>query len=261
MTMQNFSLRFSQLKRSYGTAYLLSWVHRLAGIGLVLFLGVHIYTLSQLATPELFDLKMAWLRQTGLYHLEWILALPVIFHALNGGRLVLYEVFGNRRDDMLVTWVTGLAGMYVLVLMLMMYMSGLTLGASWLYAALVIGLAIMGTVIFALRKTKIGIYWKLQRISGALLLVMIPVHMAYMHANPSAGHDSAVILSRLRGDFLIRTADLLMVLSVLYHGAYGLMSIARDYLESAFQVRCLAVMITLLAAAFGWLGIKTIVMV
>jgi len=249
------------MHRAYGSTYLFAWAHRVSGIGLILFLYAHIYTLSYLVEPVEFDSKMEWLVQVGLNYLEWLLVLPVIFHALNGGRLILYESFGNRRDNLLIAWVSGLTLLYALLLFLLMILPNISLASFTLNIALLVSLTMAGAVIVAVSKSKMGIYWKIQRISGAFLVIMIPLHLVFMHANPAAGHDSAVILSRLRSDMLIRMADILIVVSALYHGAYGLISIGKDYLHSEKLIRYGSILIAICSILFGWLGIKTIVIV
>ncbi len=260
-SMRNLIIRLHQIHRAYGTAYLFAWAHRISGIGLFLFLYAHIYTLSDLLEPAQFDSKIKWLGQVGLNYFGMMLALPVIFHALNGGRLILYETFGSRRDERLVSWVAGLTILYWVLLFLAMYFSNISLASLTLDIALLISLALAGGLIMAISKSKMGLYWKIQRISGAFLVIMIPVHLVFMHADPAAGHDSAVILSRIRGNMLIRVADFLIVVSALYHGAYGLISIAKDYLESETLIRGAAILIAVVSILFGWLGIKTIAMV
>jgi succinate dehydrogenase hydrophobic anchor subunit len=250
-----------QIHRTYGSAYLLAWAHRISGIGILLFLYAHIFTLSDLLEPAQFDSKMAWLDQVGLNYFGLMLALPVVFHALNGGRLMLYETFGNRRDEVLIAWVAGLTILYFVLLFFVMYFWNISLALSTLDIALLISLALAGGFIIAVSKSKIGIFWKIQRISGAFLVIMIPVHLVFMHADPAAGHDSAVILSRIRGNMLIRVADFLIVVNALYHGAYGLISIAKDYLESETLIRGAAILIAVVSILFGWLGIRTIAMI
>jgi len=254
-------IRLVQILRAYGIAYLFSWVHRISGVGLLLFLYVHIYTLSYLVEPVVFDAKVKWMGQVGLIFFGWLLALPVIFHALNGTRLILYETFGNRRDELATAWVAGLTLLYSLFLFFTTCLRNNSPASFTLDIALVIGLAAAGALIIALGKSKMGIYWKIQRISGAFLLIMIPVHLVFMHANPAAGHDSAVILARIRSDMLIRLADVLIVVSALYHGAYGLISIAKDYLKSEVLIRRVSILIALFSILFGWLGIKTMALV
>lgn len=254
-------MRLVQIHRAYGNAYLLAWGHRISGFGLVLFLYAHIFTLSDLIVPAQFDAKMAWLGRVGLAYFGWMLALPVIFHTLNGGRLMLYETFGSRRDEALTAWVAGLAILYLIVLFFVMNFLNISLTPFTLHIALLISLAMAGGLGMAISKSKMGGYWKIQRISGAFLVIMIPVHLLFMHADPAAGHDSAVILSRIRGNMLIRVADLLIVVSALYHGAYGLISIAKDYLKSETMIRRVSILIAILSILFGWLGIRTMVMV
>jgi len=73
-----------------GWKFILSWSHRIAGLVLVLYLLFHIYTLSLLSNPSLFTAKMAFYNNFFFKFLEWILAVPLIFHALNGARLISY---------------------------------------------------------------------------------------------------------------------------------------------------------------------------
>ena len=258
--LQNMISQWIQIQRVYGISYLYAWLHRLAGVGLLLFLWAHIYTLSFLVEPDKFDLKVEWLNRLGLYYLEWLLALPVIFHAMNGGRLMLYEIFNNRRDELMAKWVAGATIIYTFILLLIMYVSNISTASSmWIVAGL-FGLGMAGIVIIGTSVSKIGLLWKLQRISGGFLFLMIPVHMVLMHANPMVGHDSSTIIERLQGDVLIKVADIIMVLAALYHGAYGLVSIAKDYLKSRQLIQSVLVLIGIVSVLFGWLGIKTIIL-
>jgi succinate dehydrogenase/fumarate reductase cytochrome b subunit len=249
-----------QIKRVYGIGYLYAWLHRLAGVGLLLFLWAHIYALSLLVEPDKFDLKVEWLNRLGLYYLEWLIALPLIFHTINGGRLILYEVFDNRRDDLMAKWVAGITIIYTLILLLVMYVANISTTPSIWVIAWLFGLGMAAIVIIGTSASKIGMPWKLQRISGGILLLMLPVHMVLMHADPMAGHDAGTIVERLQSDILIKVADVIMVVSALYHGAYGLMSIAKDYLTSITLIQSLLVLIGMVSVIFGWLGIKTLIL-
>jgi succinate dehydrogenase/fumarate reductase cytochrome b subunit len=257
--MRNMISQCIKARISFGIGYLYAWLHRLSGICLFLFLWMHIYTLSFLSDPEKFDVKVAWLDRIGLSYLEWLLAVPVIFHALNGGRLILYELFNSRQDGLLSKWVAGLSVIYTIILLIIMYVSNISIAPStwvivWLFSLGVTGIVIIGT-----SASKIGLPWKFQRISGGFLLLMIPVHMVLMHANPMVGHDAGTIIERLQGDVLIKVADITMVIAALYHGAYGLVSIAKDYLESEKRIRFAICLVGIGTLFFGWLGIKSIV--
>jgi succinate dehydrogenase hydrophobic anchor subunit len=89
---------------------------------------------------------------------------------------------------------------------------------------------------------------------------MLPVHMMLMHSNPMVGHDAGTIIKRLQGNVLIKAADIIMVIAAIYHGAYGLVSIAKDYLKPRPLIQSVLVLIGIVSVLFGWLGIKTIVL-
>ena len=258
-SLQGRTLQWIQIQRAYGIAYLYAWFHRFSGVALLLFLWAHVYTLSFLVEPDKFDSKVEWLGQMGISYLEWLLALPVIFHALNGGRLILYEIFNNRQDELLAKWVAGLAIIYAFILLFIMYVSHISIAPSMWVVAWLFGLGMAGIVIIGTRTSKIGLPWKLQRISAGFLMLMIPIHMVLMHANPTVGHDSASIIARIRGDVLIKVTDFFILFSALYHGAYGLVSIAKDYLNSKILIQYILILITVASILFAWLGIKTII--
>jgi succinate dehydrogenase / fumarate reductase cytochrome b subunit len=98
--------------KTRGWLFVIAWTHRISGLLMVLYIGIHIYTLSFLATPDAYDTKMKLFSFFPFSFLEWLLAAPVIFHALNGGRLILYEIFGIRNDESMIRWVLGLSAIY-----------------------------------------------------------------------------------------------------------------------------------------------------
>jgi len=245
-----------RLAQRRGWPYAVAWAHRIAGVLLVVYAGVHILTLSVLHQPERFAAQMRFFGFSLFVVLEWGLALPVIFHALNGGRLVLYEAFGNRRDDLLIRWVAVLSAVYLLLLGLVMVAGNQAVSAAffWLYTVA----ASIGVTVIALskiRRSGAGVLWKLQRITGAYLLLMVPAHMLFMHLNPSVGRDAEMIISRMRNP-LMKLVDLTLVLSVFYHGAYGLFSICQDYLPAGrTRIACGALIMGVMAW-LSWVGIR-----
>ena len=82
-----------------GWPFVITWIHRISGMLMVIYIWLHIYTLSFLAEPDAYDSKMKLFGSFAFSFLEWLLAVPVIFHALNGGRLIMYEIFGSRNDE------------------------------------------------------------------------------------------------------------------------------------------------------------------
>jgi succinate dehydrogenase / fumarate reductase cytochrome b subunit len=252
---------FENLAKIRGWPYLAAWAHRITGATLILYVFLHIYTLSSLSDPGRFDAKMKILGFALFVFLEFLLAVPVIYHALNGGRLILYEVFENRRDPIILRWVIGLGVLYILMLAIFMIAGNQSVSAAffWIYTAVAAACLTFITVT-KLRRSGASLFWKLQRISGAFLFLMVPAHMLFMHLNPAMGHDAQVIIARM-GNFFIKIIDMALVTAVLYHGSYGLYSIGQDYLTS-FKVRTgLLVLVVGIALGFAWTGLKLIVQI
>jgi succinate dehydrogenase cytochrome b556 subunit len=250
-----------RLARNRGWPYLIAWCHRISGVLLLAYVGFHILTLSALQQPERFAGLMQFYGFFLFAVLEWTLAIPVVFHAVNGGRLILYEVFGNRRDDPVIRWVVWLSGGYVLLLAVVMIMGNQTVSAVffWLYTAAAAG-CLATITLSGIRLSGAGVFWKLQRVTGAYLLLMVPAHMLFMHLNPSLGHDARIIVERMNSGF-IRLVDLTLVLCVLYHGAYGLFTIGRDYLPPG-RIRITAgVLVAAVMTVLVWIGVKLTMMV
>ncbi|BDD87170.1 succinate dehydrogenase, hydrophobic membrane anchor protein [Desulfofustis limnaeus] len=246
------------LHRIKGWPYIASWAHRLSGLLLYLYLFFHVFTLSSLQDPERFDSKMQTFGVFFPPFLEWLLAVPVIFHALNGGRLLLYEVYGTRRDRTILRWVLLVSGCYLALLGVFMFIGGQTVSPVFFWSYLLVGSGLLTYLTVAhLRQSGASLAWKMQRLSAAFLLLMIPAHMLFMHLDPALGRDSQVILARMSNGF-IKVVDILLVLAVLYHGAYGVRGVIYDYVCSA-RLRSLSTTALILASlVFAWLGLTTI---
>jgi succinate dehydrogenase hydrophobic membrane anchor protein len=218
--------------RNRGVPYVVSWAHRLCGILLVIFIGFHIFTLSALTTPGAYAAKMKLYQLPVLAFIEWALAVPVLFHALNGGRLILYESFRCRRDDVLLNWAVGLTLLYAGLLALLMLLGNQNVSAVffWLVAASAASAATYA-LYARIGRTSHAWSWKLQRITGVFLLVMIPAHFLFMHLSPPIARDAGLVALRMQNPW-IKLVDAALVLSAIYHGAYGLNSILKDYVGS-----------------------------
>jgi hypothetical protein len=75
-------------RRVRGLSYVICWLHRLTGVALVGFCFLHVLTLQSLKNPAVYDAKMRIFSQPLFTALEWGLSFPVMFHVLNGGRLM-----------------------------------------------------------------------------------------------------------------------------------------------------------------------------
>ena len=244
-----------------GWPFVIAWAHRIAGVILALYVLLHIYTLSFLPTPDIYDARMKVYGIFLFVLLEWLLAIPVIFHALNGGRLISYEIFGARSDRFMLGWVFGLTLIYTLLLAVFMIVGSQSVTALfyWLMVS-TIGLCLVVLVSTKIWQTNAGASWKLQRISGAYMFIMIPAHLLFMHLHPAAGHEADVVIARMQNLF-IKLVDITLVIVVLFHAGYGLISISRDYITSQILQKVLTFFIILVMAVFGWIGVKLVIMV
>ncbi|NIN47102.1 MAG: hypothetical protein GTO45_35175, partial [Candidatus Aminicenantes bacterium] len=43
--------------KTRGWPFVIAWIHRISGLLMVLYIGIHIYTLSFLASPDAYDAK------------------------------------------------------------------------------------------------------------------------------------------------------------------------------------------------------------
>jgi succinate dehydrogenase hydrophobic anchor subunit len=247
--------------KTRGWPFIIAWGHRLAGIILVVYVGFHVYTLSLLNTPALYDAKMQVIGSPIFIFFEWLLAVPVIFHALNGGRLILYEVFVSRRNGTVIKWTLSLSIVYILFLGLLMVAGNQSVSALFFWSAML--LAALGLVYLVAPRTwqsAISYSWKLQRICGAFLLIMIPAHLVFMHLNHTVGHDAGIIIARMQSSFM-KIVDLVLILAVLFHGGYGLLSIAKDYLSTGFLQQMCAVIIFGVMVVFAWMGVQLVFLI
>lgn len=248
----------SAITRNRGVPFTISWAHRLAGVLLVVFVGFHIYTLSALATPGAYAEKMRLYQLPVLLFIEWALSLPVVFHALNGGRLILYESFRCRSDDLLLNWVVGLTLLYAGILAVLMLMGNQSVSAVFFWLiALPAAVAAAYGLYARIRHTSHAWGWKLQRITGAFLLVMVPAHFLFMHLNPQMAKDAALVALRMQNPW-IKLVDAALVAAVLYHGGYGVISVINDSIGSKELRKVAAAAVIAAMSALSILGLKLI---
>jgi succinate dehydrogenase / fumarate reductase cytochrome b subunit len=247
--------------KTRGWAFILSWIHRITGLLLLLYVWFHLITLSALSIPGDFDAKMALFSAPLIVFFEWLLAIPVIFHAVNGGRLMLFEIYGYRDDTAMTRWLFMVSAAYVGLLAVLMLLGNQSVSPIFFWLTVLIIAVICGYA-FVARIWRLGHsqFWKFQRASGAFLLVMIPAHFLFMHLNPAVGKDSAVIIARIQNAF-IKIVDLALVLAVVYHGGYGLFSVGKDYLVSRRLQVLMTALIVVVMVLSAWIGLKIIIKV
>ena len=132
-----------------GWAFILSWGHRISGLLLVLYVWFHLITLNALKSPRDYDAKMALFSSPLIVFLEWLLAIPVIFHAVNGGRLMLFEIYGYRDDNAMIRWLFVVSGAYVCLLAVFMLLGNQSASPIFFWLTAFIIAAICGYTFLA----------------------------------------------------------------------------------------------------------------
>ncbi len=89
-------------------------LHRLTGLGTLLFLIIHVLDTSTVYFfPSLYDHAIEIYQRTEFMIGEIILVFAVIFHGVNGLRIALFDLFPNywqeQRQKNSVRWVLGLS--------------------------------------------------------------------------------------------------------------------------------------------------------
>ena len=237
----------SYYSQTRGWSFVLSWLHRLTGLGIILFIWFHLYTLQDLLSPSIYDAKMRFYSLPFLRFCEWLLSLPVFFHALNGGRLILYESFRFRDDEGLIRWTTGLVMLFSGLLAILMIIGNQDVSALFFWM-MTLALAIVLVIGGGMRiwRTENTLTWKCQRLSSIFLLVMIPAHFFFMHLNAAAAKESSLVILRM-GQPFIKIIDASLVIAIFYHAGFGLISLTKDYTsqESLHQIATLLVIIVM----------------
>ena len=247
--------------KTRGWPFIMAWAHRASAICVVLFLGAHLYTLSFLTHPETYTAHMQRFAFWGIRFLEWLLAVPVILHTLNGARLIVYETFGNRHDAAAMRWVLVITMLYTAFLGSLTAMGdqSVTPLFFWLCVSIVC-VTFVCWIAPRIWQTGGNRFWKLQRVSGVFLLLMIPAHLLFMHLQPAMGHDAQVIMARMQHPF-IKAVDICLICAVLYHAGFGMVSICKDYIGRKALQRVCTIAIGLVTAISAWIGIRLVVLV
>jgi succinate dehydrogenase hydrophobic anchor subunit len=225
------------------------------------YLWFHIYTLLSLSTPPRYDATMKFYGFFLFRVLEWALAIPVIFHAFNGGRLILYESFERRDDESMIRWLLWLSMLYAALLGAFMLIDNQHVSAVFFWLTMLVAAVILAYGVAArLWGIQHSILWKFQRITGAYLLILVPSHMLFMHLNYAMAHDVNTVVTRMQNSF-IKAVDISLIVVILYHAFYGLVSFIGDYLESQNLRMGLAAVVILVMLLFGAVGIRLMLIV
>ena len=97
--MESLKLSISGMARYRGREGQLSFIlHRLAGLGTLLFLAIHIVdTATVYFFPSLYDHAIDIYRSTPFMLGEIILVFCIIYHGVNGVRIAIFDLFAPDR--------------------------------------------------------------------------------------------------------------------------------------------------------------------
>ena len=249
---------FSPLARRRGWPYVVAWMHRVTGLILVAYALFHLKTLSLISDAAAYDAKMDTLSGPIFAFLEWALALPVMLHAVNGARLILFESFAFRNDGALLKNVFAISGLYALVLAILMLSGDQTMTplAFWL-PVLSVSLILSWGLASRMALSGLPATFITQRVTGAFMLVMIPAHLLFMHLSPETAKSSSEVIFRMRIG-LVRIVDAVLVIAVLCHAGQGLITILCDYIGKGPMRALLRIAIIGLMVLFGVTGLQLI---
>ena len=238
----------SYYAKTRGWHYVISWLHRFTGIGLIIILVVHMYTFPSLQAPDVYNAKLKVIGSPIFLFLAWAASLVMSFHALNGGRLILYELFGRRNDAEMIRWIFGLSAAYAAMVGLMMIMKNQSMSAFFFWLMAFFSGAVAAYVVASrIWKKRHSVLWKLQRICGAFLFTTIPAYLIFLYLNPVLAEGAQTVIVRVQSVF-IRVFTLSLAVSALYHAGYGLFSIAADYASSRTVRTALTALIIIVIA-------------
>ena len=85
-----------------------AWImHRLTGVGLVVYLMIHVWGLTSLTDPESFNALIAKYHNPIFKVAEFGLLVAVAYHAMNGLRIVLIDFLGWSPKQKKLFWTLG----------------------------------------------------------------------------------------------------------------------------------------------------------
>lgn len=93
-----------------------AWIlHRLTGVGLVVYLMIHVWGLRALSDPESFNALITKYHSPIFKLGEFLLLVAVVYHAMNGLRIVLIDFLGWAPRQKKLFWTLGAVALVLIV--------------------------------------------------------------------------------------------------------------------------------------------------
>ncbi len=261
----------SKIKR--GTIYLggtgmLTWLlHRISGIAVVYFLTLHIYEALQLfGGPEAYNEATAAYKQPWFRPFEVALILAVTYHALNGLRVSMFDLFPRTTKYHRAVFKIG-AAIFVLValaisIVMLRPLLGMPLNdifavkntGTLIYALVIVlpvGLPVLylawrgsglatGPMIVSSSSSRPAptanpferFMWSFMRISGFVMIFLVFLHITIMHfVNPIENITGQFVFTRFAEMPAWAWIDLGILFFAWVHGLNGLRIVLTDYIR------------------------------
>ncbi|MFA0765049.1 MAG: hypothetical protein BDTLLHRC_000002 [Candidatus Fervidibacter sp.] len=233
-------------------------LHRLTGVGIFVFLLVHIADTSLIGwSPQAYD-HLVWLYHHPVFRAGEILLLgAVLFHALNGLRVVLLDFAPSLTVHNRQLLVGVVATFFVLfvpaaAIMVSHMMSG-EVAMSWNWEswrewrawlpALASAFAVAVISVPSLQLPRPApqsrpvsgleyLGWAFMRVSGVLLLFLVLGHFAIMHLmDGGVNRVNAAFVAQRWANFGWRVYDFLMLALAMGHGVWGMRTVLLDFVH------------------------------
>jgi succinate dehydrogenase cytochrome b556 subunit len=237
--------------------------HRISGVAVVYFLSLHIFETLQLGLgPGAYDEATAVYKQHWFRPFEFLLVMAVVFHSLNGLRILLFDFFPRTtRYHRQIFWI-GLVVFVVLTpiigYFMLRQMFGLSLQEIFAdlrsapYAALIVGPVAIPTLFLAWRGAAMGgkqvqlspsnssprpmtsqferWAWIFMRVSGLVMIVLVFLHLYIMHIERDIVEVTGeFVAARFQSNPIWIGVDLLMLFLAWLHGLNGVRIVLTDY--------------------------------
>jgi succinate dehydrogenase / fumarate reductase cytochrome b subunit len=276
-----------------GGTGMLTWLaHRISGIAVAYFLTLHILEAMQLLRgAEAYTLatdvyKEAWFRPV-----EFLLVMAVVYHAFNGLRVTLFDLFPQTtKHHRRIFWIG--VGLFVVVTPLVAWAMMRSMNwselfviknpANAIYAAVIVVPVALPVLYIAWRGSGLStgpmivsssssrpapttnqferLMWSFMRLSGLVMVVLIFIHLLIMHFTTDiADVNGPFVFNRFAATPIWMVIDLLILFFAWIHGLNGVRIVLTDYMKRGTARRAVLYLI----GAFGvvWFALGAYVLI
>ena len=282
----------------WGGTGMLTWLlHRISGIAVVYFLTLHIYEALQLfGGPEAYNAATAAYKQAWFRPFEVVLILAVTYHALNGLRVTLFDLWPQTTKYHRTVFKIGAAIFILAALAMSLVMLRPLLGmplseilavkstGSLVYALVIVLPVALPVLYLAWRGSGLAtgpmivspsssrpaptanqferFMWVFMRVSGLVMVVLVFVHITLMHfINDINDITGQFVFNRFAATSIWIVVDVAILFFAWLHGLNGLRIVLTDYVRRGAGRKVVLVAIGVFGVAWFGLGAAALVYV